>query len=161
MDPGSRHTGWGVVEVSGSEVSLVACGVISTAKESVFSDRLVRIHAELVQIVEDYAPIGAAVESVFMARNAQSALKLGHARGAALLALAQGGIAVEEYAPRQVKQAVTGNGGADKAQVARMVEMLLGPTGTVSRDATDALAIALCHAAINGTRSRLEEGEGH
>lgn len=148
-----------MVEVRGSEISLVACGVISTVKEAAFADRLVRIHSELSRVVEDYEPMGAAVETVFHARNARSALKLGHARGAALLALAQGGIAIEEYAPRQVKQAVTGNGGADKAQVARMVEMLLGRTGAVSKDATDALAIALCHAAINGTRSRLEDLE--
>lgn len=159
IDPGSRHTGWGVIDVVGSELRLVGCGVISTAGRKTdpdsFSARLVKIYDDLRDLLVEHEPDGAAVESVFHARNANSALKLGHARAAALLALAHQGVVVDEYAPREVKQAVTGTGGADKQQVARMVEILVGRTHAMRSDATDAVAVAICHAAVGATRSRL------
>ena len=148
IDPGSRHTGWGVIDVAGNDVTLVDCGVISTASDAEFSQRLVTIYDEVAELLKSYQPEGAAIESVFHARNAASALKLGHARAAALLACAHHGLNAQEYAPRQIKRAVTGSGAADKKQVARMVEMLVGRKLKVRNDATDAVAIAICHAAI-------------
>lgn len=133
----------------GRDIHLVACGVIATTRHPTFTERLMQIHEELVALVREHEPGVAAVESVFHARNARSALKLGHARGAALLALARGGMPIEEYPPAQVKQALTGNGRADKEQVARMVRMIVGATGEVQADATDALAVAICHASMN------------
>lgn len=155
IDPGSRHTGWGIIEVAGSELRLIECGVIHAAKNAdTFSDRLVVIYDELRALLEEWKPTAGAVETVFHARNAQSALKLGQARAAALLALAHAEVPVAEYAPRAVKLAVTGNGGAAKDQVARMVEILVGKTNAVRSDATDALAIAICHAAHTPRRSQ-------
>lgn len=154
VDPGSRHTGWGVIEVVGSELRLIECGVIHAAKDAkTFSDRLVTIYDELRALLAEWEPQAAAVETVFHARNAQSALKLGQARAAALLALAHAQVPVAEYTPTAIKSAVTGSGRAPKDQVARMVEILVGKTHTVRHDATDALAIAICHAAHVPRRS--------
>ena len=149
IEPGSRHTGWGVIDIAaGGELTMVKCGVISTSADDEFSQRLVTIYDEVAELLKSFDPDGAAIEAVFHARNASSALKLGHARAAALLACAHHGLNAAEYAPKQVKRAVTGSGGADKSQVARMVEMLVGRTLKVRNDATDAVAIAICHAAI-------------
>jgi crossover junction endodeoxyribonuclease RuvC len=144
-----------VVQTAGSEIALVACGTITTTDAPDFAQRLLLIHRGLLDVLQTHQPSAAAVESVFHSRNARSALKLGHARGAALLTLADAGLEVAEYAPTQVKQALTGSGRADKTQVARMVEMLLGRTGAVRNDATDALAVAICHATMSATQARI------
>ena len=155
VDPGSRHLGWGVVDVQGRDVTFVACGVISPKAKASLPERLHQIHQGLAKVIEEQRPQEAAVEGLFHAKNAKSALLLGHAQGVALLALAEEGLEVGEYPPREVKKAVTGSGNADKVQVAKLVEMQLGPTGALRADATDALAVALCHAAVFETQRRL------
>lgn len=145
IDPGSRHTGFGIVDCSGPELRSVVFGRIDVARGEV-AERLHRIHDGIRALLARYAPDEVAIERVFVNRNVDSALKLGQARGAALAAL--GATAVFEYAPRAVKLSTVGFGGADKAQVAHMVRQLLslGVDVAIPTDATDALAIALCHA---------------
>lgn len=152
IDPGLRHTGWGIISVDGSRLSLVAEGRISARTDLPLSDRLMTIHAALEMIIAEHKPDEAAAEETFMATNAASALKLGHARAAALLAPARAGLPVAEYAARLVKKAVVGTGGADKAQVAAMVGILL-PGCKAKDDAADALAVAICHAHHRTTRN--------
>jgi len=144
VDPGSRVTGYGVIELSAGKASYLASGCIR-ARTTNASDRLGEIHAGIVALIDDHRPDAAAVEQVFLARNARSALLLGQARGAALAALASRGVPVCEYAARSVKQAVTGTGGASKEQIQHMVKALLRLPAAPSRDAADALAIAICH----------------
>ncbi len=146
IDPGSRVTGYGIVVKQGPELGFVTCGTIRTAGERDFSRRLLVIFEGLCQVIEQHRPDVAAVEDLFLARNPRSALKLGQARGAAVVAALQRRLAVHDYTPRMVKQAVAGYGQADKEQVQRMVEMLLGLSGSPSSDAADALAVAICHA---------------
>ena len=145
IDPGSRLTGFGVLDFVDDRSSYVASGTVRTPDGS-FPDRLKRIFVSVTDIVEQYRPDVVAIESVFMAKNAGSALKLGHARSAALCATFAFEIEVFEYAPREIKQAVVGNGGADKAQVQHMIGILLNTREKLQADAADALAIALCHA---------------
>ena len=145
VDPGSRITGYGLIRVSGNRHSLLDCGAIRCDKGSL-SERLARIHAELERVVTAFAPAQAAIEKVFVHRSAESAMRLGHARGVAMLVLAQAGLAVAEYGAPTVKQAVTGTGRADKQQVQHMVRALLGVREPLQADAADALAIAICHA---------------
>jgi crossover junction endodeoxyribonuclease RuvC len=156
IDPGSRITGYGVVERAGTKLVHVASGSIEAFKEEQnFADRLVIIYKQLIAVMEEYKPQSAGVEGVFHARNAQSAIKLGHARGVALLAASLHGLTVFEYPPTLVKQAVVGYGRADKVQVQKMVSMLLGVTLTGPADTSDALAIAICHLHSQATRDRL------
>ncbi len=146
IDPGTAITGYGVVtEVEGSARAL-AYGVIRTPAHQPLPQRLVTIYAELNALLDRYQPRAVAVEEVFFSKNARTALSVGHARGVVLLAVAQRNIPLFHYKPTQVKQAVTGYGGADKRQVQEMVRMLLG-LEEIPRpdDAADALAIALCH----------------
>lgn len=143
LDPGSRLTGWGVIEVDGTDCRCLAHGRIEVGSLPI-AQRLARIHAELVDIIGLWRPTEAAVERVFVGRNVDSALKLGQARGAALAAI--GILEVAEYAPRAVKLATTGFGGAEKLQVAHMMRALLKVEGRLTADAADALAVALCHA---------------
>ncbi len=143
LDPGSRLTGWGVIEVDGSDCRCLAHGRIEVGSLPI-AQRLARIHAELGDIIGLWRPTEAAVERVFVGRNVDSALKLGQARGAALAAI--GVLEVAEYAPRAVKLATTGFGGAEKLQVAHMMRALLKVEGRLTADAADALAVALCHA---------------
>ncbi|WP_421790357.1 crossover junction endodeoxyribonuclease RuvC [Hyphobacterium sp.] len=145
IDPGLRHTGWGVISVDGSRLGLVAEGRISPKTDQALSERLMDIHAALETLISQYRPNEAAAEETFMASNAASALKLGHARAAALLAPARAGLPVAEYAARLVKKSVVGTGGADKAQVSAMIGVLL-PGCKAKDDAADALAVAICHA---------------
>jgi len=145
IDPGLRHTGWGIISVAGSRLNLVAEGRISAATDLPLSERLMVIHAELETVIAAHLPDEAAAEEVFMATNAASALKLGHARAAALLAPARAGLPVAEYAARLVKKSVVGTGRADKGQVAAMIAILL-PGCKAKDDAADALAVAICHA---------------
>ena len=146
IDPGSERTGYGCVETDGRRLRLVASGAITAAAGDPFPDRLARIHRELSALLARTRPECVAVESVFHAVNARSALKLGHARGVALLAAVEAGCTVVEYSPAEVKRAVVGYGRADKRQVQQMVKLLLGLDKAPSPyDAADALAVAICH----------------
>lgn len=146
LDPGTRHFGWGVVEQRGTRVVHVAHGIVHTDEKAPIAERLVVIERALVKVIADYAPVEASVESLFFAKDAQAAAKLGHARGVALLVCARAELAVFEYAPALVKRAVAGHGRADKAQVAQMVRVLLGLPEVPKADSADALAIAIIHA---------------
>lgn len=143
IDPGSTCTGYGVLEDGSGEPRIVASGVIRTPRGAL-SVRLNRIFAGLEEVISTHRPDAVAVEEVFQARNAKSALVLGHARGVALLAAGRAGIGVHEYATRKVKQTVTGHGKADKRQVHSVLEAMLGEL-PAQLDASDALAVALCH----------------
>jgi crossover junction endodeoxyribonuclease RuvC len=157
IDPGSRLTGYGIIEQSGQQFHYIASGCIRIEADY-FPDRLKQIFDGIVQIIEMYQPQQMAVEQVFMHKNADSALKLGQARGAAICAVQTKNLPVFEYAARQVKQAVVGKGNADKAQVQHMIKILLAIQGDVSLDASDALAIALSHAHYQQTAKRLSSG---
>ncbi|MBC8426244.1 crossover junction endodeoxyribonuclease RuvC [bacterium] len=147
IDPGSRCTGYGVIERRGNRYRLIDAGAVPTSRQADLPARLRVIHEALTEIIEARSPDAAAIEDVFIARNARSSLILGQARGAAMLAAALKDIPVAEYAPREVKMALTGNGAATKEQIRFMVQRLLGlKTAPVSTDASDALGIALCHA---------------
>lgn len=144
IDPGSRSTGYGILDVFGSNLSPVGWGVISCPSKDSFPDRLFRIHEELTRVIRQYRPGEASVEKVFLAKNASSALKLGQARGAAIVVCRAEGVPVYEYSAREVKLSITGFGAAPKEQVGEMVCRLLGLRGKVPPDASDALAIAFC-----------------
>jgi crossover junction endodeoxyribonuclease RuvC len=144
LDPGSLRTGFGVIDFVGGEMRLVAQGCIATSGGAL-ADRLRIIHARVAELISLHAPREIAVERVFLAKNADSALKLGQARGAALAAVPQT-LGVHEYAPRAIKLAVVGVGGAEKGQVAHMVKQLLRLDLKLAADAADALAVAICHA---------------
>ncbi|HCE40142.1 MAG: crossover junction endodeoxyribonuclease RuvC [Alcanivorax sp.] len=154
IDPGSRHTGYGIIEQVGNRSTVVDFGTIST-RGSEMAPRLGEIFTGLRQVIALHRPDEVGIEKVFMARNPDSALKLGQARGAALTAVVQGGVPVFEYSARQVKQAVVGRGGAEKVQVAEMVRHLLKLDKRPQSDAADALAIALCHAHMRVSLARL------
>ena len=147
IDPGLQRTGWGVIVCEGVRISWVSHGVIAPPAKDSLASRLAFLARALQDVVDFYRPSEAAVEEVFMAKNAQSALLLGHARGASLALLSQSGVEVTEYATRHIKKAMVGTGAAEKDQVAFMVRRLLPQSGKVSADAADALAAALCHAA--------------
>jgi crossover junction endodeoxyribonuclease RuvC len=144
LDPGSLRTGFGVIDFVNGDLRLVAQGCIATAGGAL-ADRLRIIHARVAELIAQHAPQEIAVERVFLSKNADSALKLGQARGAALAAVPQS-FAVHEYAPRAIKLAVVGVGGAEKAQVAHMVKQLMRLELRLGADAADALAVAICHA---------------
>jgi crossover junction endodeoxyribonuclease RuvC len=143
LDPGLRRTGWGVVSVAGSRLTWVAHGVIAPSESAPFADRLCALLEGVAEVIIAHRPDEAAVEETFVNVNAASTLKLGHARAASLIAPAQAGLSVAEYAPSEVKKAVVGTGRADKDQIAFMVRRLLPSCGEVSADAADALAIAI------------------
>jgi crossover junction endodeoxyribonuclease RuvC len=145
LDPGSRVTGYGVVDAGRSGVHYVASGCIRVGNGAM-PGRLLEIHRHVTELVDAYAPGEIAIERVFMHRNPDSALKLGQARGAALCGACHGGAPVFEYAARAIKRTVTGSGAAEKGQVQHMIKALLALSGRLSADAADALAIALCHA---------------
>lgn len=151
IDPGSRVTGYGVVEVNAGRLVHVAHGAIVSESGSPLAARLVAIYRGLSEAMEAYGPAEVSIESIFHARNVQSALKLGHARGVALLAAELGGVSVVEYSPMQVKLAVVGYGRADKRQVQDMVRRLLRLPEPAGPDASDALAVAICHAQTRRT----------
>lgn len=145
IDPGSRITGYGVINQVGANSEYVASGCIRTKGETL-PERLHQVFAGINQVIELYSPQTVGIEQVFMSRNADSALKLGQARGAAIVAAVSQGLEVSEYSARQVKQSVVGNGGADKNQVQHMVQSILRLDAKPQADAADALAVALCHA---------------
>ena len=145
IDPGSRRTGFGVIECGGPALAYIASGAIAVSGR-VFTDRLRTIFDRLRDVIGEYQPDEIAIERVFVHKNADSALKLGQARGAALCAVMNGATRVYEYAPRAVKHAITGYGAAEKSQVAWMVRRTLAFDGKLTADAADALALAICHA---------------
>jgi crossover junction endodeoxyribonuclease RuvC len=145
LDPGTRHFGWGLVAKDGARLSHVAHGVVDTDVKTSIAERLVEIEAALVEVVRAHAPEAVAVESLFFAKDAQAAAKLGHARGVALLVCARARLPIAEYPPARVKRTVVGGGRAEKSQVAAMVRVLLGLREVPAADAADALAIALTH----------------
>jgi crossover junction endodeoxyribonuclease RuvC len=154
IDPGSRVTGYGLIDSDGAEVRYVASGCIRT-ELAALAPRLRVIFGAVRKLVEEHQPQEVAVEKVFVHRNADSALKLGQARSAAICATFSDGIDVHEYAARAVKQAVVGQGGAEKVQVQHMVKVLLKVTTELASDEADALAIALCHAHSRTLAARL------
>lgn len=147
VDPGSAHTGYGCIDTSGGRHRMLACGALSPPARSPFPDKLHAVHDGLAALIAEHRPETVAIEDLFYARNARSALKLGHVRGVVMLAAAAAGLPVAEYAPAEVKRAVVGYGRAEKQQVRQMVILLLGLDPPPARlDATDALAVAVCHA---------------
>ena len=153
IDPGSRITGYGVVRDTGRGCEYVASGCIRTGNGPL-AERLQIVFRGVSEVIRTHGPVTMGIEQVFMARNADSALKLGQARGAVILGPAGHGLSVAEYAPNLIKKAVVGAGHADKAQVAFMVRRLLPAAGEVSADAADALAVALTHAHSSATAGR-------
>jgi crossover junction endodeoxyribonuclease RuvC len=159
IDPGLRFTGWGVIAVDGNRLCHVADGVIATDGDATVPDRLKALHDGLTALFALHRPHEAAVEETYVNRNGTATLKLGYARGVALLAPALAGIPVLEYGAMSVKQAVVGTGGASKDQVEMMVRRLL-PGATLRRaDAADALAVAICHAHHRASRLRVASGK--
>jgi len=147
IDPGSRKTGFGIIEHQfGTHIKYVTSGVIRLEKLEHFPERLNQIFSSIQEIIEQYSPDEAAIEEVFLGKNASSALKLGQARGSAIVSCMQKRLPVSEYAAKKVKQAVVGNGNATKDQVQHMMKALLKLQGLPQEDAADALAIAMCHA---------------
>ena len=154
IDPGSRVTGYGMINAVGNRLEYVHCGCVKTETPSQ-PERLKKIFFEICQVIEEYSPQQAAVEEVFMGRNASSALKLGQARGSAMVACLSHDLPVAEYSARKVKQAVVGAGGADKLQVQHMVKALLSISANIAEDAADALAVAICHANTEASLIRM------
>ena len=146
IDPGLRRTGWGVIEAEGNRLIYVACGSVEPPDDLPLSSRLLAIHEGLAAVLSDHKPMEAAVEQTFVNKDGVATLKLGQARGVAMLAPAMFGISVAEYAPNQVKKTVVGAGHADKQQIAMMLKILLPKAEPKSADAADALAIAITHA---------------
>jgi crossover junction endodeoxyribonuclease RuvC len=163
IDPGSERTGYGCVETEGSRHRVLASGAISTPASAPFPEKLLVIHQRLAALIAEWRPDTVAIENVFHSVNVRSALRLGHARGVAVLAAVQAGVPVVEYAPAEVKRAVVGYGRAEKHQIQEMVRLILGlSTPPSPHDAADALAVAICHvhsaspfaAAAGGSRSK-------
>jgi crossover junction endodeoxyribonuclease RuvC len=146
IDPGLRRTGWGLIETEGNRLIHIACGSVETSERASLSERLLVIHDGLIAVIERFQPHEAAVEATFVNANAAATLKLGQARGIAMLVPARAGLAVSEYAPNVVKKTVVGAGHGDKAQIRMMIGVLLPKADPQSEDAADALAIAVCHA---------------
>jgi crossover junction endodeoxyribonuclease RuvC len=146
IDPGLRRTGWGLVESEGNRLIYVACGSVETSERAALGQRLAAIHDGLAKVIEHYRPHEAAVEKTFVNSNAAATLKLGQARGIAMLVPAKAGLSVAEYAPNVVKKTVVGAGHGEKAQIRMMIGVLLPKADPQSEDEADALAIAVCHA---------------
>jgi crossover junction endodeoxyribonuclease RuvC len=146
IDPGLRRTGWGVIACAGNRLMFLACGSVETNERAAVSERLVAIHDGLRQVVDEFRPDEAAVEATFVNKDASATLKLGQARGIALLVPAQAGVAVAEYAPNLVKKTIVGAGHGEKAQIRMMIGVLLPKADPRTEDAADALAIAVTHA---------------
>ncbi|MGL4496142.1 MAG: crossover junction endodeoxyribonuclease RuvC [Beijerinckiaceae bacterium] len=152
IDPGLRRTGWGVIAVEGSRLSYIASGSVLPSATLPMAERLKRVHEGLAAVLAAHAPHEAAVEETFVNKDAQATLKLGQARGVAMVSCALAGLAVAEYAPNLIKKTVVGSGHADKAQIQMMVRVLLPKADPQSDDAADALAIAIAHAQHRGLK---------
>ncbi len=146
IDPGLRRTGWGVVEIAGNGLSFLGCGSVTTSDRDALAARLLAIHDGLMRILEEFKPDEAAVEATFVNKDANATLKLGQARGIAMVVPARAGVPVAEYAPNLVKKSIVGAGHGDKAQIRMMIGVLLPKAEPSSDDAADALAIAVTHA---------------
>lgn len=157
IDPGSRITGYGIIDKEGNRLIHVDNGAIFTDSHKDFPLRLQRIYRGLTEVIERFRPDAVAVENIFFATNVQSALKLGQARGAAIVAGVNAGLPVFEYTALQVKQAVVGHGRADKQQVQKMLKVLLNLPEVAQEDASDALATAVCHAHSVGMHNRVRD----
>ena len=155
IDPGSRYTGYGVIEREGQHLRHIASGRINATSGATFPERLEIIYKGLTSILEEWPADQAAVETTFTAKNAQSTIKLGHARGVALLALRHQALPIHEYAPALIKKSVAGSGRATKAQITQMIKLRLNLTADLSSDAADALAIAVCHSQVSDFHQRL------
>jgi crossover junction endodeoxyribonuclease RuvC len=153
LDPGLSAMGWGVIEMTGTRLSHIAHGVIATKPSLGLGARLMILHRELSGVIQGHAPNAIAVEQAFVARDPQAALKLGHARAVALLAAAEAGLQIAEYAPNHIKKCVVGAGHAGKEQVQFMVKRLLPTCGVTQADAADALAAAIAHAHLSSSRA--------
>jgi len=157
VDPGYAILGWGIVEYYASRYRLLGCGAIETDKDAQWTERLKTIYTGLEAIIESYRPDAGAIEELFWGSNQKTAIKVGEARGAAVLACANSGIPVFEYTPLQVKQALTGYGRADKHQIQEMVRTILGlERAPRPDDAADAVAVAICHANSSGVIESIE-----
>jgi len=146
IDPGLRRTGWGVVEIAGNRLTFLACGSVTTRDGDALAVRLLAIHDGLLRILDEFRPHEAAVEATFVNKDASATLKLGQARGIAMVVPAKAGVPVAEYAPNLVKKSIVGTGHGDKAQIRMMIGVLLPKADPSSDDAADALAIAVTHA---------------
>lgn len=156
IDPGSERTGYGCLDTDGSRHRLVVCGAVVTPPRASFPEKLLAIHQSLRLLLAQHRPDCVAVENLFYAKNVRSALKLGHARGVALLAAVEGGYPLFEYTPAEIKRTVVGYGRAEKAQVGEMIRLLLGLDEAPSpHDASDALAVAVCH--VHSTHGEAHE----
>jgi crossover junction endodeoxyribonuclease RuvC len=146
IDPGLRRTGWGVIDVDGNRLIFTSCGSVATNDRAALAERLVTIHDGLTKVVEEFAPDEASVEATFVNKDGSATLKLGQARGVALLIPARAGVPVSEYAPNLVKKTIVGAGHCEKDQIRAMLRILLPKADPTTHDAADALAIAVCHA---------------
>lgn len=155
IDPGLRHTGWGIIEAKGNQLHFIADGVVEPDSKLTLAERLKILFESMQGIVATHAPDECGIEESFVNKNPVSTLKLGHARAAVMLAPATAGIPVFEYKPNLVKKSVVGAGHADKGQVAAMMRMLLPGSQSASKDAADALAVAVCHAHHRATARRM------
>ena len=160
LDPGLRQTGWGVIEIDGNRLRHIANGAVGTDGTLSLAERLVQIEQGLLDVIERYHPEAAAVEETFVNKNPNSTLKLGQARGIALLVPARAGLTVAEYSPNQVKKSVVGAGHAAKEQIQMMVRTLLPGIEIAGPDAADALAVAICHAHHQGPALKVAAGGG-
>ena len=151
IDPGLRRTGWGVIETLGNSLSYIACGTVTSDERADLASRLCQLHEGISAVIHAHRPHEAAVEATFVNKDPVSTLKLGQARGIAMLVPAQAGLPVAEYAPNAVKKSVIGVGHADKVQIQMMVKVLLPKADFKGADAADALAIAICHAHNRGS----------
>ena len=156
IDPGLRNMGWGMISQEGSKLSFIACGTIKSDEKQSLSERLKHLHNGLSEVIAAYRPDEAAVEETFVNKDARATLKLGHARGIALLVPALAGISVAEYAPNLIKKTIVGAGHADKDQIHMMVKVLLPKSDAQTADVADALAIALTHAQHRGITQRVK-----
>ena len=155
FDPGLSRTGWGVIESFGTKLIHIANGVVVTTTALSLGERLAALHAGICAVLVEHEPHAVAVEQAFVAKDPVAALKLGHARAIALLAAAEAGLPIAEYAPNHIKKSVVGVGHADKAQVQAMIKRLLPTAKLQAADAADALACAIAHAHLAGTQSRI------
>ncbi len=156
LDPGLRHTGWGIIEAEGTRLSYVADGAVHSVNEDHLATRLLQIHQQILAVLEEFKPDEAAIEETFVNKDARATLKLGQARGVVMLAPVLYKIGVAEYAPNVIKKTVVGNGHAEKDQIKHMVKILLPRADLKTADSVDALAIAICHAQHRGARKREE-----
>ncbi|MFI4984078.1 MAG: crossover junction endodeoxyribonuclease RuvC [Rickettsiales bacterium] len=154
IDPGLMHTGWAVVDSANNSFKFIAAGVIKTAASDQSSYRLLKISQELEVIIQAYFPIAAAIEETYVNKNYGSSLKLAHARSAAILTLAQNGLHPAEYPAKTIKKTIVGTGRAEKDQVAKILHMIISGVPQLTNDASDALAIAVCHGLLTTARNR-------